>query len=146
MDIPCSQCKYADATRDQFPCCVCKGTADPCSYDYLRRMNFYEPDAKSTEAGSDPVSHPAHYASSKFECIDVMAEAIGLEDVKGFCLCNAFKYIYRCTRKHKTPVEDVEKAIWYLNKFLELEKGRDAHEAGLLGEPAAPGQPQKGPF
>lgn len=70
---------------------------------------------------SDSVNHPKHYESGKFECIDVMAEAIGLEDTKGFCLCNAFKYIYRCTKKHETPVEDVKKAIWYLNKFLELE-------------------------
>lgn len=70
---------------------------------------------------NDSVNHPGHYESGKFECIDVMTEAIGLEDTKGFCLCNAFKYIYRCTKKHETPVEDVKKAIWYLNKFLELE-------------------------
>lgn len=69
----------------------------------------------------DSVNHPMHYESGKYECIDVMAEAIGLEDTKGFCLCNAFKYIYRCTKKHTTPVEDVKKAIWYLKKFLELE-------------------------
>lgn len=69
----------------------------------------------------DNVNHPKHYESGKFECIDVMTEAIGLEDTKGFCLCNAFKYIYRCTKKHETPVEDVKKAIWYLTKYLELE-------------------------
>lgn len=69
----------------------------------------------------DSVNHPSHYETGKFECIDVMVEAIGLEDTKGFCLCNAFKYIYRCTKKHLTPVEDVKKAIWYLEKFLELE-------------------------
>lgn len=69
----------------------------------------------------DNVNHPQHYETGKYECIDVMVEAIGLEAVKSFCLCNAFKYIYRCTKKHNTPVEDVKKAIWYLNKFLELE-------------------------
>lgn len=67
------------------------------------------------------VNHPLHYATGKYECIDVMVEAIGLEDTKGFCLCNAFKYIYRCTKKHADTTEDVKKAIWYLNKFLELE-------------------------
>ena len=74
-----------------------------------------------TKTNSDNVNHPKHYESGKFECIDVMQEAIGLEDTKGFCLCNAFKYIYRCTKKHASPVEDVKKAIWYLEKFLELE-------------------------
>jgi len=76
-------------------------------------------------ASGDPVNHPGHYETGKFECIDVMTEAIGLENTKGFCLCNAFKYIYRCTKKHETPVEDVKKAIWYLNKFLELEGGSE---------------------
>ena len=69
----------------------------------------------------DNVNHPKHYETGKYECIDVMVEAIGCDAVKGFCLCNAFKYIYRCTNKHETPTEDVKKAVWYLNKFLELE-------------------------
>lgn len=70
----------------------------------------------------DNVNHPSHYETGKFECIEVMQEAIGHEDVKGFCLCNAFKYIYRCCHKHQSPLEDVKKAIWYLNKFVELEE------------------------
>lgn len=69
----------------------------------------------------DNINHPSHYETGKFECFDVMVEAIGVEETKGFCLCNAFKYIYRCKSKHKTPVEDIKKAIWYLNKFIELE-------------------------
>lgn len=69
----------------------------------------------------DNVNHPAHYETGKYECIDVMGEALGIENQKGFCLCNAFKYLYRCTKKHSSPVEDVKKAVWYLNKFLELE-------------------------
>lgn len=73
------------------------------------------------EPPKETVNHPSHYATGKFECIDVMAEAIGLEDTKGFCLCNAFKYIYRCAKKNEDIREDVKKAIWYLNKFLELE-------------------------
>lgn len=73
----------------------------------------------------DLVNHPSHYETGKYECIEVMQEAIGLEDVKGFCLCNAFKYIYRCCRKHKSPLEDVKKAIWYLNKFVELEEQKN---------------------
>lgn len=69
----------------------------------------------------DNVNHPGHCETGKYECIEVMQEAIGVEETKGFCLCNAFKYIYRCKSKHSSPVEDVKKAVWYLNKFLELE-------------------------
>ncbi len=66
--------------------------------------------------GNDPVHHPSHYETGKYECIDVMEEALGRDAVEGFCLCNAFKYIYRSGRKNGT--EDLEKAVWYLNRIL----------------------------
>ena len=66
------------------------------------------------------VDHPPHYETGKFECIEVMEEALGREEVKDFCLCNAFKYLYRCTRKN--GLEDLKKARWYLNKRIEMEK------------------------
>ena len=69
------------------------------------------------------VNHPAHYNQGKFECIDVMVETQGEEAVKAFCLCNAFKYLYR--HKHKNGIEDIKKARWYLTKFLELEGESD---------------------
>lgn len=72
---------------------------------------------------SDNVSHPNHYETGRFECIDVMLETQGIEAVKNFCICNAFKYLYRHSRKNGT--EDVAKAIWYLQKFLELEETKD---------------------
>ena len=40
----------------------------------------------------DPVNKPEHYANTKVECIDAMIELYGVEAVKSFCLCNAFKY------------------------------------------------------
>lgn len=68
----------------------------------------------------DPVNHPAHYESGKFECIEVMTETQGVEAVRHFCICNAFKYLYRHDRKGGS--EDIRKAVWYLNKYLELEE------------------------
>lgn len=67
----------------------------------------------------DNVEHPAHYTSGSIECIDAMAETQGVEAVKNFCICNAFKYLWR--HEKKNGVEDVKKASWYLNKFIELE-------------------------
>ena len=74
---------------------------------------------------ADNVNHPEHYETGKFECIEVMQEALGTDVTKDFCLCNAFKYIYRCQKKHDSPVEDVKKAVWYFNKFLEVSDGKD---------------------
>ena len=69
----------------------------------------------------DMVNHPTHYETGNFECIDVMLETQGKEAVKGFCVCNAFKYLYR--HRNKNGLEDVKKAVWYLNKYIELSKG-----------------------
>ena len=64
------------------------------------------------------VDHPVHYKSGNFECIDVMLDIFGLDAVKNFCMLNAFKYIWRSEKKSGT--EDISKAQWYLNKYLEL--------------------------
>ena len=69
----------------------------------------------------DNVNHPKHYETGKFECIDVMVETQGKEAVKAYCLCAAFKYLYRHRRKN--GLEDIKKARWYLDKYVELEEG-----------------------
>ena len=68
----------------------------------------------------DPINRPEHYTDGKYECIDVMQEIMGIFEVKNFCICNAWKYLWR--HQKKNGVEDIKKAIWYLNKFIELEE------------------------
>ena len=70
------------------------------------------------EKEHDNVNHPSHYETGKFECIDVMIETQGIEATKNFCVCNAFKYIYR--HNMKNVEEDLRKAKWYLDKYMEL--------------------------
>lgn len=62
----------------------------------------------------DPVNHPAHYTShpSGIETIEITKH----ED---FLTGNALKYILRHKLKGK-PVEDLKKAIWYLEKRIEI--------------------------
>lgn len=67
----------------------------------------------------DNVNHPAHYETNGIECIDAMVASQGAECVMNYCLCNAFKYIWRCQHKGKR-IEDIQKAVWYLNKWQEL--------------------------
>ena len=68
----------------------------------------------------DVVNHPSHYCTGKYECIEVMTEVFGKEAVQAFCRCNAFKYLYRSDRKN--GIEDIKKARWYINKFIELQE------------------------
>lgn len=67
----------------------------------------------------DNVEHPFHYTQGGIECIDAMESAFGADAVADFCICNAFKYLYRCRHKGKTE-EDVKKAQWYLSKYLSI--------------------------
>ena len=63
------------------------------------------------------VSHPSHYADRKIEVIDYIEDCGFL---KGFCLGNVIKYVSRAGRKNPDKeVEDLEKAAWYLNHFIE---------------------------
>ena len=64
------------------------------------------------------VDHPSHYNQGGIECIDAMVAAYGKQAVGYFCLCNAFKYVFRC--EHKGGHEDLDKAVWYIQKFKEL--------------------------
>lgn len=66
----------------------------------------------------EAVNHPSHYNQGGIECIDAMVSAFGKQAVSSFCLCNAFKYIWRAD--HKNGREDIEKANWYLTKYKEL--------------------------
>jgi hypothetical protein len=71
----------------------------------------------------NPVDNPSHYQSYKkngIDCITAMQHAFGDEVVASFCKCNAMKYIWR--ESSKGGNESIQKAIWYLNKYLELNK------------------------
>lgn len=68
----------------------------------------------------DAVNCPAYYTDSKIEVIDY------IEDKKlGFCLGNAIKYISRAGKKTDNgrkildkEIEDLQKAVWYINRRI----------------------------
>jgi hypothetical protein len=64
----------------------------------------------------DNVNHPAHYTAGRVECIDALAAATtGLEGIEAVCTANAIKYLWRWKRKN--GIEDIDKAIWYLERL-----------------------------
>lgn len=74
--------------------------------------------------GEEKIDHPTHYqsynTSLQIECIDAMRAAFGDEAVAIFCKLNSFKYLWRESSKQGNI--SIKKAIWYLNKYLELNK------------------------
>lgn len=77
----------------------------------------------TNELSTDNVNHPKHYELGNVECIDVIVASQGKEAAQAFCICNAMKYLFR--HKMKNGVEDIRKAQWYINKYLELEDRKD---------------------
>lgn len=65
---------------------------------------------------ADPVNNPSHYTDGSIEVIDYICDKF---DIKSFCLGNAIKYISRAGKKNN-EVEDLRKAIWYINHYIEV--------------------------
>ena len=60
---------------------------------------------------NDNVEHPKHYTihPSGVECIHITEHF-------NFCIGNAMKYLWR--HKDKNGVEDLKKAVWYINREI----------------------------
>lgn len=63
---------------------------------------------------------PSHYNNENFTCLDVMIRTHGVDATMNFCILNAFKYLYR--HNNKNGLQDIEKAKWYIDKYIELAK------------------------
>lgn len=93
----CDNCKYQRVPRVYPPCVTCT------------MWSNWEGMQEETQ---ESVEHPTHYTGTSIECIDAMTETQGEEAVKNFCICNAFKYLWRHNKKN--GVEDVKRlpGIW----------------------------------
>lgn len=78
---------------------------------------------------TDNVNHPSHYCQGKVECIDALeAATTGLQGIEAVCTANAIKYLWR--HQHKNGVQDLKKAIFYINYLINwLEKEGDDIES-----------------
>lgn len=65
----------------------------------------------------DMINQPPHYSHGT-ECFDEMLAVFGKTAVRHFCLLNVWKYRKRAV--YKNGEEDMEKADWYMKKYLEL--------------------------
>tara|TARA_X000001388_G_scaffold76353_1_gene73489 strand:- start:450 stop:764 length:315 start_codon:yes stop_codon:yes gene_type:complete len=65
----------------------------------------------------DMVNSPSHYNQSGIECITAIQAALG-PNFKYYLQGNIMKYLWRFDYKGK-PLEDLDKAQWYLNALRE---------------------------
>ena len=69
---------------------------------------------------TDNVNHPAHYTDGSIECIEAIEAQLTPEEYRGYLKGNCVKYLWR--EKHKGGTESLEKAQWYLNRLVDLDK------------------------
>jgi hypothetical protein len=74
--------------------------------------NIYAETTKEEEQNMDAVSKPEHYNYSAVQPIDAI-EAWNLN----FRLANVIKYVAR--HKQKNGLEDLKKALWYLQREVD---------------------------
>ena len=64
----------------------------------------------------DPINNPSHYTDGGYETIDFI-EKMQL----GYHLGNVVKYISRAGKKSLDPIEDLKKAMWYLERLMKID-------------------------
>lgn len=66
---------------------------------------------------TDLVNHPEHYKAGGIETIDFIES----KDLN-YRLGNVVKYVSRAGKKDSDPVQDLEKAAWYLKREIDARK------------------------
>ena len=90
--------------------------------DYMKAMMVQEElrmaqAKKQSDNIVDMVNSPPHYNQTGIECIDAISAATD-SGFKYYLQGNIMKYLWRFDYKNK-PVEDLEKARWYLDRLIE---------------------------
>lgn len=84
------------------------------------------------ETNDKMVSHPPHYQSaSGLEVIQVIeAFTADLTGIESYDTGNVIKYI--CRWKHKNRIQDLKKAMWYLQDLIEHVEKHEADSQTVL--------------
>ncbi|WP_154665956.1 DUF3310 domain-containing protein [Paenibacillus pinihumi] len=80
----------------------------------------------------EAVNHPDHYQGS-IECIEAIAVATeGLHGIESFNTGNAIKYLWRW--KQKNGIEDLLKAIWYIQNTIDRQEVEENEKANTTAQ------------
>ena len=70
----------------------------------------------------DMVNHPEHYMKGGMETIEYLKAKSTPHGFQTYLRLNAMKYLSRAEEKENL-VQDLEKALWYLNRLIKEMKG-----------------------
>ena len=84
---------------------------------FMKKMIAAEQAGKEAYGNVDMVNSPPHYNQTGIECIHAISAATD-KGFKYYLQGNIMKYLWRFDYKGK-PLEDLQKAQWYLNTLME---------------------------
>lgn len=90
------------------------------------------PREEKMKDNKDNVNNPSHYNTGSVECIEAIEESMTPEEFKGYLKGNTMKYLWRYNYKGK-PVEDLQKAQWYLIKLTEIVRKNREERKEVMG-------------
>lgn len=79
---------------------------------------------KGSNMKNDNVNSPAHYRQGGIECIEAIKASMSEKGFRDYLKGNVMKYIWRYEHKGRV-IEDIEKALWYLNRLKDELYGQD---------------------
>lgn len=85
--------------------------------DYKQPADFGADTANAPASSYETVNNPEHYGGDA--CIEAIEASMPREMYEGFLRGNAMKYLWRYDKKGK-PLEDLQKAMWYLERLAYL--------------------------
>ena len=115
----CKDCFFSDKCGVMSPMRCSPDMRDDGTYIIYKLVEQCKTKDMEQNIKTDNVNHPKHYTWLKDLC---GIEVIDITRHMGFCLGNAVKYILRAGHKKDASltdidkqVEDLNKAIWYIN-------------------------------
>lgn len=73
----------------------------------------------------DVINKPHHYHKGGIDVLTYVKDKVSQEKMEGFLQINVLKYVTRYEEKGGS--EDLEKAMFYLKKLIEIKKGDTQH-------------------
>lgn len=116
MSINTATASDWDRLRKQAP--AIEPTIDEAMMQVYVDMSKEELETYIFDEDVDVVNNPNHYNNGSIECIEGIQASMSAEAFNGYLKGNCLKYLWRYDYKGK-PVEDLQKAQWYLAKLLQ---------------------------
>ena len=118
---------FAELNSEDYPNIVLVNMFNNNYAFHKEDLELISDEIENIEKKEERVDHPDHYLPGTYEAINVIEAWLGKKGCFNFCVANALKYLARIDKKKSIgmskedkTIEDIKKAIWYLEYSLKM--------------------------